>query len=94
VKRTAVILHVVLFGYEPRPLALKVERGLKVSVSKVKRRKFGPKREAVTGWRKFHNEELRNSYSSSLIIRGIKYRRMEWVERVAHMGSVRNAYKT
>jgi hypothetical protein len=40
---------------------------------------FGPKRDEVTGgWRKPHNEELCNLYSSPSIIRMIKSRRMRW----------------
>jgi hypothetical protein len=48
--------------------------------NKVLRRIFGPKRDEVTGgWRKLHNEELRDLYSSLSIIRIIKSRRMRWV---------------
>jgi hypothetical protein len=37
------------------------------------RRIFGPKREEVTGgWRRLHNEELHNLYSSPNIISMIK----------------------
>jgi hypothetical protein len=43
----------------------------------VLRRIFGPKRDEVTGgWRKLHNEELSDLYSSPNIIRMIKLRRM------------------
>jgi hypothetical protein len=43
----------------------------------VVRRIFGPKRDEVTGkWRKLHNEELHILYSSPIIIRQIKSRRM------------------
>jgi hypothetical protein len=38
------------------------------------------------GWRKLHNEELRDLYSSPSIIRVIKSRRMRWAEHVARMG--------
>jgi hypothetical protein len=38
------------------------------------------------GWRKLHNEELHNLYSSPSIIRAIKSRRMRRVGRVAGMG--------
>jgi hypothetical protein len=50
------------------------------------RRIFGPNRDEVTGgWRKLHNEELHNLYSSPSIIRMIKSRRMRWAEHVARM---------
>jgi hypothetical protein len=44
------------------------------------------------GWRKLHNEELHNLYSSPSIIK-IKSRRMRWAGHVARMGETRNAYK-
>jgi hypothetical protein len=48
----------------------------------------------VTGdWRKLHNEELHNLYSSPSIIRVIKSRRMKWEGHVARMGEKRNAYR-
>jgi hypothetical protein len=45
------------------------------------------------GWRKLHNEELRDLYSSSSIIRIIKSRRMRWAGQLARMGEKRNAYR-
>jgi hypothetical protein len=55
---------------------------------------FGPKRDEVTGeWRKLHNEELRDLYSSPSVIRIIKSRRMRWVGHVARIGEERNAYR-
>jgi hypothetical protein len=63
-------------------------------VNKVLRRIFGPKRDEVTrGWRKLHNEELRDLYSSPSIIRIIKSRRMRWERHVARMEEKRNAYR-
>jgi hypothetical protein len=51
------------------------------------RRIFGPKSDEVTGkWRKLHNEELNDLYSSSNTVRMIKSRRMRWAENVARMG--------
>jgi hypothetical protein len=61
---------------------------------RVLRRIFGPKRAGVTGgWRKLHNEELHNLYSSPSIIRIIKSRRMRWAGHVAQMGEKRNVYR-
>jgi hypothetical protein len=49
--------------------------------------RFGPKRDEVTGeWRKLHNEELRDLYSSPSIIRVMKTRRMRWAGYVARLG--------
>jgi hypothetical protein len=61
---------------------------------RVLRRIFGPKRDEVTGgWRKLHNEELHNLYSSPSIIRVNKSRRMRWAGHAARMGERRNAYR-
>jgi hypothetical protein len=54
----------------------------------------GPKRDEVTGeWRKLHNEELHDLYSSPGIIRILKARRIRWAGHVARMGEKRNAYR-
>jgi hypothetical protein len=59
------------------------------------RRIFGPKRDGVTGgWRKLHNEELHNLYSSPSIIRIIKTRRIRWAGHVARMGVKRDVYRS
>jgi hypothetical protein len=62
--------------------------------NRVLRRIFGAKRDEMTGeWRKLHNEELRDLYSSPSIIEIIKARRMRWTWHVARMGEKRNAYR-
>jgi hypothetical protein len=62
--------------------------------NRVLRRIFGPKRDEVTGeWRKLHNEELHNLYSSTDITRQIKSRRVRWAGHVARMGEERKLYK-
>jgi hypothetical protein len=68
---------------------------VRVCENRVVRRIFGLKRDEVTGgWRKLHNEELHNLYSSPSIIIMIKSRRMRWAEHVARMGGgKRNAYR-
>jgi hypothetical protein len=49
---------------------------------------FWPQRDGVTGeWRKLHNEELHDLYSSPNIMRVIKSRRMRWAGHVVQMGS-------
>jgi hypothetical protein len=75
-------------------LTLREEHSLRVFENRVLRRIFGPKRDEVTGeWRKLHNEELHNVYSSPNIIRTIKSRRMRWAGHVARMGEERNAFR-
>ena len=54
---------------------------------------FGPRRDEVTGeWRRLHNEELNDLYSSPNIVRVIKSRRMGWAGHVACVGVERGAY--
>jgi hypothetical protein len=89
-----IILPVVLYECETWSLALRGEHRLRVFENKVLRRIFGPKRDEVTGeWKKLHNEELRDLYSSPNIIRIIKSRRTRWAEHVARMGEKRNAFR-
>jgi hypothetical protein len=60
----------------------------------VLRRIFGPRRDEVTGdWRKLHNEELNDLYSSPSIVRVIKSRRLSWAGRVARIGIRRGVYR-
>jgi hypothetical protein len=59
----------------------------------VLRRIFGPKREEDGSWRKLHNDELHNPYSSSNIIRVINSRRMRWAGYVTRMGEGRCVYR-
>jgi hypothetical protein len=85
---------VVLHGCETWSLTLREEHRLRGFENRVLRRIFGPKRDEVTGgWRKLHNKELHNLYSSPSIITMIKSRRMKWAGHVARMGEKRDAYK-
>jgi hypothetical protein len=68
-------------------LVLREEHRLRVFESRVLRRIFGPKRDEVTGgWRKLHNEDLHDLYSSPSIIRMIKSKRMKWAGNVPRGG--------
>jgi hypothetical protein len=59
----------ILYGCETWSLTLREEHRLRVFEDRVLRRIFGPKRDEVTGeWRKLHNEELRDLYTSLSII--------------------------
>jgi hypothetical protein len=63
-------------------------------MNRAPRRIFGPKRGDPTGeWRKLHNEELRDLYSSPSIIGIIKSRRMRRTGHVARMGEKRNVFR-
>jgi hypothetical protein len=78
-----VILPVVLYGCETRSLTLREEHKLRVLENTVLRR-TGPMGDEVTGgWRKGHNEELHDLYTSPRIIRIFILRRMRWVGHVA-----------
>jgi hypothetical protein len=77
-----------------KKMILRQKHRLRVFENSVLRRIFGPNRDEVTGgWRKLHNEELHNLYSSPSIIRMIKSRKIGWAGHAARMGENRNAYR-
>jgi len=62
--------------------------------NRVLRRIFGHKRDEVTGeWRKLHDVELNDLYSSPNVIRAIKSRRTRWAVHVVSIGERRGAYR-
>jgi len=89
-----IILPVVLYGCENCSLTLREERKPRVFENMVLRRIFGRRRDEVTGeWRRLHNEELNDLYSSPNSLRVIKSRRMRWAGHVARMGEGRGVYR-
>ena len=73
---------------------MREEHRLRVFENRVLRRIFGPKRDGVTGeWRKLHNEELNDLYSSPNIVRMVKSRRMRWAGHVARVEEERGVRK-
>jgi hypothetical protein len=88
-----VILPVVLCGCEAWSVTLEEEHRLRVFENRVLRRIFGPKRDVDGSWRKLHNDELHNLYSSPNIVRVIKSRRMRRAGHVARMGEGRGVYR-
>jgi len=69
---------------------LRQERKLRVFENMVFRRIFGPRRDNVAvKWRRLHNKELNELYSSPNIVRVIKSRRVRWAGHVARMGEER-----
>jgi len=89
-----IMLPVVLYGCEAWSLTLREERKLRMFENMVLRRIFGPRRDDVTGeWRRLHNEELNDLYSSPNIVRVIKSRKMRWAGHVARIGEERGVYR-
>jgi hypothetical protein len=75
-------------------LTLREEQRLRVFENRVMRGIIGPKRDEATGdWRRLHNEELSDLYSSPNVIRVIKSRRMRWAGHVVRMGEKKGAYR-
>jgi hypothetical protein len=82
-----IILPVVLYGCETWFVILREEHRQRVSENRMLRRIFRSKRNEVTGgWRKLHNKELHNLYSSPIIIIMMKSKRMRWSGHIARMG--------
>jgi hypothetical protein len=66
---------------------LREECRVRVFENRVFRRIFGSKRDKERReWRKLHNEEHHDLYSSPNILRVIKLRRMRWAVQVVRMG--------
>jgi hypothetical protein len=80
-------------GLKPS-LMLRIEH-INVLKSKVLRNMSRPnKEETVEEWRKLHNEEPHDMYSSPDTVGVIKSMRMRWAEHAARVGQKRNAYRS
>jgi len=78
---------IVLLSVKIWSLTQREVRRLRMFENRVLRKIFGGKRDEVTReWRRLHNQELSDLYSSQYIIRVIKSRRMRWAGHVARMG--------
>jgi transcription termination factor 2 len=69
------------------------EHRLRVFENRGLRKIFGRKREEDGSWRKLHNDELPDLYSSPNIVRVIKSRSMMWTGHVARIGEGRGVYR-
>ncbi|KDR19811.1 hypothetical protein L798_04744, partial [Zootermopsis nevadensis] len=74
-------------------LTQREEHRFQVFENRVLRRIFGPKREDDGAWRKLHNYELKNLYSSPNIFRVIQSRRVRWAGHVARMDGTRGVHR-
>jgi len=73
-------------------LTLRKERRLREFDKRALRRMFGSRRDEVTWeWRKLHNEELNDLYSSPNTVRVIKSKRMRWAGHLTRMRERRGA---
>ena len=89
-----IFLRVVLYGCEDLVSYTEEEGRLRLFENRVLRGIYGPMKVEVTReWRKLHNEELNDLYSSSIIVQVIKSRRMRWAVHVARMGERRGIYR-
>ena len=80
----------VFYGYETWSLTLRQERKLRVFENMVLRRIYGSMSDGVRGeWKRLHNEELNDLYSSPNIVRVVKSRIMRWAGHVARTGEER-----
>jgi hypothetical protein len=75
-------------------MALREERKLRLFENMALRRIFEPRRDEITGeWRRLHNEELNDLYSSLNMVQVIKSRRMRWAGHVVRWGEERGVYR-
>ena len=87
-------MPLVLCGCETWSFTWRDERRLRVFENRLLWRIFWPERDEVTGeWRKLHNEELNDLYSSPNMVWVIKSRRMRWAGHVVRMGDRRGVYR-
>jgi hypothetical protein len=87
------VLSILLYGCETWSLTLGEAHRLRVFENRVLKKIFRPKREEDGSWKKLHNDDLHNPYSSPNIVRVIKSRRMRWVGHMARRGEGKGVYR-
>jgi hypothetical protein len=89
-----IIFPVVFYGCKTWSLTLREGRRLRVFENRAMRKIIGPRKDEVTGkWRKLHDEELNDLYSSPHVIRVNTSRIMRWAGHVARMGERRGSHR-
>jgi hypothetical protein len=79
-------LPAILYGCKIWSLTIREEQTQKAFQNRVLRRILATRRdETIDGWRKLHNEELHNLYSSTYIMTIIKSKRMRWAGHAAYI---------
>jgi hypothetical protein len=85
------MLLIVFCGCETWFLILREEH--RVFENNVLRRIFGPKRDEDGSWRKLHNDQFHDLYSSPNIVEVIKLKRIRWAGHVARIEEGRGVYR-
>jgi len=89
-----IILPVIFYGCETCSLILREEHRLRVFENRVLRRIFGPEWDKLKReWRKLHNDDVNDLYSSPNIIWVIKSGRMGLTGHVGRIGESRGVYR-
>jgi hypothetical protein len=89
-----IIFPVVWYGCETWSFIWREKHKLRLFENRVLRKIFGPKGNEVTGdWRRLHNEERYDLYSSPNIIRVNKSRRIRWARHVIRRGEGRGVHR-
>ena len=91
-KNRTIILSIVFYGCETWSLILREERRLCVSENRALKKKFGPKRDQVTGeWRRLRHEEIYDLYFFTIYYSGDQIEKNELDRACSKYGKRRGA---